>query len=158
MKNAEQLLRSLEGYLQEEIGAHARTLSLLRAQEAAILASDPAAVSAGGNALESETRSVVQRARRRDQLLAELGRHWGVAPGTLTLTSICTRLGPDSARLERQCRELRGIVQQVTRSARRLTTVARRHQRMLGDVIERLVGAGGRAELMGSGALVDAEA
>jgi hypothetical protein len=76
----------------------------------------------------------------------------------LTLTSICARLGPGSARLERQCRELRGIVLSVTRSARRLVGVARQHQRLLADVIERLVGAAGGAELSGRGVLVDAEA
>ena len=151
------LLRHLEAYVQEEIGAQARTLALIEAQEQAVRSADHQAVAKSTRALEGELKSAAERARRRGLLIEGFGRLWGVDAGALTLASLIERVGPDADRLQRQRAELRELSGQVARRARRIGLAARAHQRLAREIIEGVLAAQG-ADVEGGGTLVDAEA
>jgi len=156
--NADNLLRRLEAYVQEEIGAQSRALEFLEAQEQAIRDGDAGRIASCGSAVEAELRKVGERGRRREALLGELGRLWALAPKTLTLSSICERAAPGSERLARQTADLRKVVAAVTRSSRRLATAARMHRGLVLEVIETVLAGGDELCLAAGGTLVDAEA
>ena len=151
------LMRHLEAYVQEEIGAQGRTLALIDVQEAAVRSADHQAVAKSTRALEGELRGASERARRRGLLMEGFGRLWGVDPSALTLASLIERVGPDADRLQRQRAELRELSGKVARRARRIGLAARAHQRLANEIIEGLLSAQG-ADVAGGGALVDAEA
>ena len=156
--NTDNLLRQLEAYVQEEIGAQRRALEFLEDQERAIRDGDAARISNSGSCVEGELRKVPGRSRRRAALLEEFGRLWAVAPKTLTLTSICERVGESSGRLARQTEELRCAVASVARSARRLASAARMHQRLVSEVIENVLAGEEQTCVAAGGTLIDAEA
>jgi len=152
------LMRHLEAYVQEEIGAQARLLALLEVQEQAVLASDQEAIVAANRKLDAELGSSAARARRRGLLLEGFGRSWELDPSTLTLSSLCERVGSGAERLQRQRTELRAVTAKVARRARRVGAAARSHQRLTAEIIETvLTGAEGEG-LAAGGVLVDAEA
>ena len=170
MKPLEHLLRQLEAYVQEEIGAQARMLALLDAQEQAILAAEPRALLERTRAVEAELAHSAGRAQRRALLLDELAALWKLGRGALTLGSVVERCGSAAERLDRQRSELRAAAAKVTRKARRLGAAARTHQRLTCEALELLL-AGGEPgssprslssafprSLREGGVLVDAEA
>jgi hypothetical protein len=150
-------MRHLEAYVQEEIGAQRRTVSLLEAHEQALYTTLPAVIQEATKALEEDLRPVQARARRRDELLRAFGRLWGVEASTLTLGSLIERAGPDAERLQRQRQDLRDATAKVARQARRNAVAARTHQRLTADIIESLLAQGGEPVENG-GSLVNAEA
>jgi hypothetical protein len=151
------LVRHLEAYVQEEIGAQARTLTLVEAQEQAVRSADHVAVAKATRGLEEELRTAPERARRRGLLLEGFGRLWGIDPSALSLASLIERVGPDGGRLQRQRAELRELAGKVARSARRIGLATRAHQRLANEIIETLLAAQ-TSRVDGGGALVDAEA
>jgi hypothetical protein len=152
------LLRQLEAYIQEEIGAQQRLLALLGSQERALVAGVPAEIAAATQKLERELHALPQRARRRSELLDALAKTWNVAPRALTLASVIERVGDDGDRLRRQRSELRNCAGQVARATRRNAFNARAQERVNGEMLQAVLAAGSNAPLATSGALVDAEA
>jgi len=156
--NEDNLLRRLEAYVQEEIGAQRRALEYLEAQEQAIRDGDAARIASCGRSVDVELRKVGERGRRREALLAELGGLWAVAPKTLTLSSICERAAQGSERLARQTADLRKVVAAVTRTSRRLASAARMHRGLTMEVIETVLAGEDELCVASGGTLVDAEA
>lgn len=159
------LLRHLEAYVQEEIGAQGRTAALLDAQRSAVRTADPAAIAESTRAVETELGTSARRARRRDELLKGFARLWSVDPGSLTLASVIERAGPAADRLQRQRLELRKATSEVSRRARLVGTAAREHQRLTADIIRTVLAGvdtdaegGGSQDSARGGVLVDAEA
>ena len=155
--NESGLMRRLEAYVQEEIGAQRRLLEILETQEHSIRSGDSAALAEQGREIERELRTRAERARRRSALLELFGRLWDVAPGTLTLSSICERAGDEAGLLLRQKDDLRNVVAAVTRSSRRLSSAARLHRRLIAEVIETVLAGEDEACVAAGGTLVDAE-
>lgn len=157
MTKLQTLLRHLEAYVQEEIGAQRRTLSLLEAHELAVHTTTPRLIQEATSALEEELRPVPARARRRDELLRGFGKLWGVDPRTLSLGSVIERAGPEAERLQRQRKDLREATARVARQSRRNAVAARTHQRLTAEIIESLLALEGDA-MENGGSLVNAEA
>jgi hypothetical protein len=159
MNHLATLLRHLEAYVQEEIGAQGRTLALLEAQERAVGACDRQAIERSTRSLDVELRQAAVRARRRGLLLEGFGKLWELDASTLSLASLIERVGPDADRLQRQRAELRDASAKVRRRARRIGSAARAHQRLTAEIIETvLTGAAEGAGLEAGGTLVNAEA
>jgi hypothetical protein len=152
------LLRQLEAYVQEEIGAQGRTLVLLAAQEEALRTGEPRKIAAATLHLEHELQSIPARTRRRTQLLDGLARTWNAAAGALTLSSVVERAAGEGERLGRQRTELRELVAKVTRQTRRIAATARFHGRFTTEVLQTLLAIDGAAPIEAGGVLVDAEA
>jgi hypothetical protein len=158
MSQLSTLLRHLEAYVQEEIGAQGRTLALLEAQQAAVATSEPESVAKATQAIEDELRTVAARARRRDELLRGFARFWNIDPQSLTFASLIERAGPEGERLRRQRRDLRTTAGRVARRARVVGTAARAHQRLTAEIIETVLADDERQAAGTGGVLVDAEA
>ena len=152
------LLRQLEAYVQEEIGAQGRTLALLGAQEDALRSRDPHKITSSTQQLERELSSAPRRAQRRQELLAAFARAWDLAPCTLTLSSVVDRAGEEGERLARQRNELRAVTANVARQSRRVAAIARYHESFATDVLQVLIAVDGGAPFEAGGVLVDAEA
>ena len=152
------LLRHLEAYVQEEIGAQGRTLALLDAQQEAVSSSDPAAIARSTSAIEGELRVVAARARRRDELLKGFARLWQIDVRSLTFASLIERAGPQAERLRRQRHDLRTAAGRVARRARVVGSAARVHQRLTADIIETVLSDEASDTVGSGGVLVDAEA
>lgn len=152
--SATTLLRQLESYAQEELGAQIRALELLEAQERALIDGDASRIESATRALERDLQSVPARARRRDDALAQLARLWELAPKTLTLASVAERAGDEGERLRRQRAELRDVLAKVARLTRRNTLRARVHERLNADVLQTVLAVDPGSTL---GALIDAE-
>jgi hypothetical protein len=157
MSSLTTLLRQLEAYVQEEIGAQTRLVALLEAQERALRVHDAAELLDTTSAIDAELEGSAQRGRRRRELFASLAGLWMVAPSSLTLSSIALRAGPDAQRLERQKDDLDRAARRVQRLARRSGLVARFHQRLTADVLQALLAAGEEERVDCGGRLVDAE-
>ena len=155
--NESGLMRRLEAYVQEEIGAQRRLLEILEAQEHSIRSGDAAAIAQRGRKIEQVLSTRAERARQRNALMELFGRLWDVAPSTLTLSSICERMGEESALLLRQKEDLRNVVAAVTRSSRRLASAARLYRRLIAEVIETVLAGEDEACVSAGGTLVDAE-
>jgi len=145
-------VRELEGYLEQEIEAQRMLLSIVAAQEQAVLAGDTAGVVRATGELERELSGGVAREKIRRRLLDEFGSHFTVVPKTLTLSSIVERLGPHAGRIGELRRELRGVAGDVMRGSRKLSSVAKYHQGLVSEVLSMLSPEGGE------GALVHVEA
>ena len=158
MNNLAKLLKHLEAYVQEEIGAQARTVTLLDAQEDAVRASDHVALRRANQALDAELGTVGERARRRGLLLEGFGKLWKLDPSTLTLSSLIERIGPSAERLQRQRSELRELTARSARRARKIGSVARAHHRVTTEILEAVLEDAEGASIEDGGALVNAEA
>ena len=158
MSSIPQLLRQLEAYVQEEIGAQGRTLVALAAQEEALRTGEPRRIAAATLGLEHELQSIPARLKRRTELLAGLARTWNVAADALTLSSVVERAAGEGERLGRQRTELRQLVAKVTRQTRRIAATARFHGRFTTEVLQALLAVDGAAPIEAGGVLIDAEA
>jgi hypothetical protein len=158
MSNVTTWLRQLEAYVQEELGAQGRLTGLLETQERALLSHERDALTSASEALQAEIAGSAARARRRDELVGQLARAWGVDASALTLASIARRSGVDGERLTRQRAELQRASQRVQKLARRANSAARLHSRLSGDIVRACLAAGGEADVDAGGALVNAEA
>ena len=152
------LMRHLEAYVQEEIGAQSRTIALLESQELAVGESDHAKLRKANLAIDAELRSATERTRRRALLLEGFGKLWKLDPSTLSLSSLIERVGNGAERLQRQRGELRDVTALVARKARRIGSAARAHQRLTVEILETVLEDAEGAGLEAGGALVNAEA
>ncbi|MBK8180093.1 MAG: flagellar export chaperone FlgN [Planctomycetes bacterium] len=149
---ASTLVRELENYAVEELELQRRLLTALREQEAALFHGDMAAIREGVQRFDAALRGAPQRAARRGELLRRMAQQFRVSPKSLTLTSICARLGPDGVGLARQATELREATQAVSAATRRLGALARLHVRLNGELLAAVLGGEG-AGAMPAGAL-----
>ncbi len=158
MSNTTTWLRQLEACLQEELGAQSRWLSLLEAQERALLSHERETILATSTALQAEFSGAAGRTRRRDELVARLASSWNVAPASLTLASIVERAGADGERLRRQRADLERLSGRVQKLARRTGSAARLHSRLSSDIVRACLASSGGADVDAGGAMVNAEA
>ncbi len=149
------LVHKLEAQLQEERGVQGRLLSLLDAQEKAVLAGDGRALEITGSDIERELSTEPRRERNRRELFEDVASMLGVPMRILTVRSIAERLGADGERLSRLRNELEEALLAVRRKAQRISVLARGHQEVLRDVMCLLLGTDGET---GDGLLVNAEA
>jgi len=152
------LVQQLELYAKEELDLQTSTLAALREQERALFHGDLAAMRANVERVDAQLSGCGSRAARRQELLRRFGRHYGVEPSTLTLTSICTRLGGEGDDLSRIAASLREATLAVARATRRLGALARMHARLNDAILEEVLTSQGvdREDLQGCGALLDA--
>lgn len=151
-------LRHLEAYVQEEIGAQSRLLTLLQAQEAALRSHSALELAAATASLDRELESTHDRARRRQTILESLARKWSVAASSLSLTSVVERVGDEGERLARQRGELERATRKVQRLARRNAVAANYHQRLTAEVLQAVLAPQSGGLVTDGGGLVDAEA
>ncbi len=158
MKELVSTLRRLEAHLQDELAAQTRSRELLEVQRDALLGRDPALVYASNDALERDAKLGAERTRRRTEIVRRLASHWNVAPETLTLGSIAQRAGPEGERIQRLRAELRERTAATLKTARRVGSLARLHERFFADVLQLLLASVGAENPSRGGALLDAEA
>ena len=152
------LLRQLEAYVQEEIGAQGRVLAALDRQGEALRSHEPVRILESTRALDLEIEAQARRSGRRAALIEGLATAWGVAPSSLTLGSIVQRIGDEGARLTRQRDELRRATGEVAKQSRRNGMVARFQHKIASDVLQAVLVPEGQGSLDEGGTLVDAEA
>ncbi|MEO6708634.1 MAG: hypothetical protein ABI054_12300 [Planctomycetota bacterium] len=159
MSKSDALIRQLELYVQEELDLQKSTLEALREPEAALFHGDLDLMRAHVERVDAQLSGCVVRAARRHELLRRFGLHFGVAPATLTLTSICTRLGRDGESLARIAAPLREATIAVSRTTRRLGALARMHARLNDDILRDVLGIQGvdAQDMDRCGALLNAE-
>lgn len=157
------LVRQLESYLQEELDAQRRVCECLTAQRDELLRSTPAAARGFVERLETQLAKAPARAQRRHDLVRKLATQFGVATGTLTLSSIVERLGAEGDRLARMAHELRDATRDCALAARKLAALSRLHARLNDEILDAVLslrGAGASRSIdpyPAPGALVDAE-
>ena len=159
MSSLRALVHQLEAYAQEELDLQTRTLAVLREQESALFHGDIEAMRINFEKVDAQLAGCAGRATRRHDLLRKLGLEFGVAPSTLTLSSICTRLGRDGERLARIATDLREATFAVTRTTRRLSALARMHARLNDEILGTVLADRGvdKTDMDRTGALLDAE-
>ena len=106
MSGLTSLVQQLEAYVQEELDLQSRTLAALGEQQRALFHGDLDAIRLQVEGAAAHLRGATARTARRRDLVRRLAAHYGVQAGTLTLSSICTRLGPEGERLSRCFRHL----------------------------------------------------
>lgn len=157
------LVRQLESYLQEELDAQRRVCECLTAQRDELLRSTPAAARGFVDRLEAQLAKAPARAQRRHDLVRRLATQFGVATGTLTLSSIVERLGTQGERLARMANELREATRECAVATRKLAALSRLHARLNDEILDAVLalrgGGANRASdpFPAPGALVDAE-
>jgi hypothetical protein len=151
------LLRQLEAYVQEEIGAQGRVLAALDQQGAALRSHEPARILESTKALDVEIEAQMRRSSRRTALIEGLAQAWGVAPSSLSLGSIVQRIGDEGARLARQRDDLKRAAGEVAKKSRRNGMVARFQHKIASDVLQAVLVPDGQGSLEEGGTLVDAE-
>jgi len=156
--NPRALSNALCAQIQEELAARGRTLELIRSQEQAVLANDPAALEAAMSELERVLEGHAGRERKRNYVIAALAESFGLASESLTLASILERLGEDAGSLEKLRAELASVSRDIKRANRRLAALCGMHRQIAREVIHSLLDQGAGDPLERAGALVDAEA
>lgn len=146
-----------ETWLQEELGAQQALLAVLGRIEAAARSGASAELASSGRDLESLLATAGVRDGRRAALLARLATALGLAPGSVELSRLFTRLaaeGIETARLERMRVELRALVGSVLQAGRRTAAMARYHRGFFEELCRILQAGSADPE----GHLVDARA
>jgi len=151
------LIPRTEAWVQEEIGAQRLLLDNLRLQQAALEDADLKSLDGAVRGGRELARKGPERDRRRRMLLKDFQRLWGVSAQSMTLGSICSRLGGSGRRLVRLRSDLRDILREVARVGQRVRTLARYHQGVLHEVVETVVEQEGGSTERG-GTLLNAEA
>jgi len=158
--NLDTLLIQLQSWAQEETVAQRRLSGVLEALERAVRTGGSEELLRTGLALEESFTGNVGREVRRVDLMGRLGRHWGIAPATLSLTSVIARAsaeGRPTSALEKLRDELRVVVLDVTRRAKLLNVVAAQHRGVLADLMNILGTSSDDESARTAGVLVDAE-
>ena len=159
MSEMRSLLNHLCAWVESAISAQRELGRLVDAQQAAVRTHQPDAVENATRAIEEALRSAPARDARRAKLFEGLARHFGVAAGALTLTSIATRCGADADDLSRLALELRTAVGDLARSQQQVAALIATHRRVTRDVLVHLLAdEHGRNPLEDAGVLLDAEA
>lgn len=151
------LVRRLEAWVQEEIGAKRRLEELLEAQEQAMSQPDASALETATQQVAKAVQLETQRASSRHQILGALAKEWGTTERALTLGGVALRAGAEGTRLGRMRLELREVCQASLSRGRRIALVAQAQRSVLGEVLQSVVGAAADGEL-GSGCVVNREA
>ncbi|HUR26640.1 MAG TPA: flagellar export chaperone FlgN [Planctomycetota bacterium] len=156
--NRQVLVEQLERYATEELELQSNTLLALREQETALFHGNLDAMRANVERVDAQLRNCSARSAKRQELLRRFGLHFGVAPSTLTLASICTRLGGEGEELSRIAVSLRETTLAVSRTTRRLGALARMHARLNDEILREVLATQGvdPKELEHCGALLDA--
>ena len=159
MSTLQALVHRLEAYAQEELDLQTRTLAMLREQESALFHGNLAAMQTNMELIDAQLKGAAARTTRRHEILRSLGVEFGVAPSTLSLSSICTRLGRNGERLARIAIDLRAATLCVSRSTRRLSALARMHARLNDEILGTLLADRGvdHKDMARCGVLVNAE-
>lgn len=146
------LVIQVEAWAREELGQQRELARLLERQEGAVSENDTTALVETSELIQRQLRSGTGRDRRRRQILERLAAELGVAPGTLTLSSIAARaaergLPVDGLRALQA--ELREESARVLRRGRRLAAVARNHRAFLDEVLRILAPQGAAGDARG---------
>ncbi len=156
--NLESLLKHLEANVSEEIATKHKVLLNIEAQESSVTSQELDSFEQQLEEMNGILAADTSRSSRRARLLDELSELWKVPADALTLGAIVRRLGPEGARLEELRSELRGVVADVLRRNRRLSSLIGMHRRLNRDIVNTVLGAEEKDGLPSSGALLDAEA
>jgi hypothetical protein len=151
------LLPRTVSWVQEELAAQRRLLENLKLQQAALEAADLDSLDVAVAAARELRSGAGARDSRRRMLLKDFQRLWGVSAKSMTLSSICARLGGSGRRLKILRDELQDLLRDVARSGQRVRTLARYHQGVIREVVDEVVtNEGGSTERRGT--LLNAEA
>ncbi len=156
--NVQSTINHLEASLREELGVQADSLAWVSSMEESLQQNDSQSFEEKTQRGSDLCRKASRCAARRVELLAELARSWGVAPGTLTLGSVVRRLPGTGEQLNLLRKELRLAVADVMKRQRRLTALIRMHARINEGVMQVIVGCESPEEINRGGSLVNAEA
>jgi hypothetical protein len=155
-KRVSGLLKRVEGWAQEELGAKQRLLEALREQEAALSTNGAERLETASRRVAEQVQAEPARAAILASMLDALGRAWQVDPLALTLGGISERAGEQGANLARLRAELRAVCEESMRVGRRIALIAGTQRAVLTEALGLL--AGGAEPSQASGRLVDAEA
>ena len=110
--------------------------------------------------VSKELAGAPERARRREAVLASFAESFRVPLESVTLGSIAARVGAcqEAERLLVLRAELRRTVESVRRKARKLSSLAGFHRRLVHELVEVILGEEGKNPLEDRGVLVDAQA
>jgi len=158
MENLQSLMNHLESCMRDHVGAQNRMIVLLEEQERCVLNERPEAVELATKALGAELSTVPERTERRDKILARFALAWGVAAGSLTLSSVAERFGEGADRLRELRDELREATALCMRLNRRVSALVRLHRRVMLDVIDSLLADEENSPMRETGTLLNAEA
>lgn len=158
MENLQSLMNHLEACMRDHVEAQNRMIALLQEQERSVLEERPPGVELATQALTAELRTVPERTQRRDKILARFALAWGVANGSLTLSSVADRYGEGSQRLRELRDELREATAQCMRLNRRVSSLVRLHRRVMLDVIDSLLADEENSPMKETGTLLNAQA
>ncbi len=151
------LIPRTEAWVQEELAAQRALLTNLRLQQDALEGSNLGGLEEAIRAGRELARRAPERDRRRRMLLKDFQRLWGISAQSMTLGSICARLGGSGRRLKRMRDELKETVRELARVGQRVKTLARYHQGVIHEVVETVVEQEGGSTERG-GTLLNAEA
>jgi hypothetical protein len=154
----QKLANQLEALLDEELAARGRTTTILNEQIEALQQKDQEAFTVCIQRMESELSSNAERGQRRARIIAALAAQWGIAPTTLTLSSIATRLGDAGERVLAKRAALRDAVASELWANRRLGVLMGAERRLVRDLLRSIYGEDAEKALDGAGNLVDAQA
>ena len=143
--------------VREEVAAHGRIAELLALQEAAVVAPGSDAFRAATEKLEGELARAPHRTAKREKTIADLGAHFGVAPGALTLTSLAERLGEAGGALAAERDRLQAAALETRRRTRRVNALVRMHREVTAELLQVVLGTDGEEDVRSGGTLIDAE-
>jgi len=158
VKSIQSLINGLEAWVQEELLARRKLLALLGRQEECVKHARGGELAAIVGELDLELAAQTRRDDKRARLFAALGQAWGVAPETLTLTSIVERAAPAGARLAQLRDELAEASATVARKNRRISALLNAHHKIVEELLGALIAIQGGTPGLQQGALVDARA
>ncbi len=152
-------LRQLEAWLQKELGARHALLDVLAAQGQALLEGDIDRVEACTLAVQEAAAAACSRGLRRGPLMDALAESFGVACGSLTVGSVCERLGPEAERTAKLRAELLDIARAEIEQVKRNAALARSQGQATTEILKIVLGSDdGFDPTEHSGGLVNARA
>ncbi|MFT6107180.1 MAG: hypothetical protein ACJA2W_000083 [Planctomycetota bacterium] len=143
--------------IRDDVAAHDRVATRLRAQEASVVRPSDPVFREATSALESELERLPFRTNQRERIIRDLGKEFAIEPSTLTLRSIAERLGPAGRPLLAEGERLRTSVKEVQRLNRRVAALIRMHRDVTREILNSVLGDGSGRNLLDGGTLIDAE-
>ena len=131
--------------IRDDVAAHDRVATRLRAQEASVVRPSDPVFREATSALESELERLPFRTNQRERIIRDLGKEFAIEPSTLTLRSIAER------------ERLRTSVKEVQRLNRRVAALIRMHRDVTREILNSVLGDGSGRNLLDGGTLIDAE-
>ncbi|MGK0217506.1 MAG: hypothetical protein ACI9HE_000984 [Planctomycetota bacterium] len=151
------ILNHLIAWAQEEVACQEQLLVALGTQAKAAHQRMPEAIEESTEGVDACLAGSHERSMRRERLFHQLGVLWGVAPRSLSLTSILLRAGEGYETLAELRDQLRVLATQVRTTGRKVQNLLRLHQRITTEIIDSVLGDQRQDSLDRSGALLDAE-